>query len=141
MDRDIILIGVILFIVILVRSCFYFEKIKFIHILNHPEIIQEMEKVPLLLKIRVWYQYGRYVGNYVTEAELKEKESHIRFEWVLKAEDYAYFKHNADPKILKKVGEYLESLTSTYRTLWIKILLSKTHNKLRSNYIKQKENI
>ena len=45
------MIGVILFIVILVRSCIYFEKTKFIHIMNHPELIQEMKKIPLLLKI------------------------------------------------------------------------------------------
>ena len=124
MDKYTIMIGVILFIVILVRSCIYFEKTKFIHIMNHPELIQEMKKIPLLLKIRVWYQYGRYVGNYVTEAELEERESHIRFGWVLEAERYAYFKHLGNPKILKKVGEFLESLTYTYRTLWIKILSS-----------------
>ena len=56
--------------------------------------------------------------------ELEERESHIRFGWVLEAERYAYFKHLGNPKILKKVGEFLESLTYTYRTLWIKILSS-----------------
>lgn len=127
MDIDIIIIGVMLFVIISICLCFYFEKQKFIHIVNHPEIIQEMAKVPLLLKIRVWYQYGRYIGNYVTEAELEERESRkrVHFGWASDAMRYAYFKHNADPIILKKVQEYIESLTYTYRTIWIKILSSK----------------
>ncbi|WP_027432004.1 hypothetical protein [Lachnospira multipara] len=137
MDGYIIMIGVILLVIILVRSCIYFEKTKFIHIMNHPEMIQEMEKVSLLLKIRVWSQYGRYVGNHVNEKELRMQEELLLYRyWASDVLQSVFLKRNIDINYLKKTEEYVNSLTYTYRMLWIKILLSKTHNKLRSNYIK-----
>lgn len=115
MDRDTIMVGLILFVVMLIQIYISIEKSKFIHIMNHPEMIQEMEKVPLWLKIRVWSQYGKYVGNHITEKELEEREYCVHVNWALREMRYG----------IEYDEEFTESLMYTYRIIWIKILSSK----------------
>lgn len=118
MDRDTIMVGLIVFVVMLIQIYISIEKSKFIHIMNHPEMIQEMEKVPLWLKIRVWSQYGRYVGNHITEKELENREYCVYVNWILDTMRYGV-EYN------EEMQEFTESLMYTYRIIWIKILSSK----------------
>lgn len=126
MNETIITIGAIIVILILILIRIYLEKCKIIYIIDHPEMIQEMKKVPFWLKIIVWSQYGIHIGNHTTEEELKIREKYVKIHLFLNATKYGYPKHIEDPKILKEMQEYTESLIHTYRLIWMKILSSKT---------------
>jgi len=60
MNETIITIGAIIVILILILIRIYLEKCKIIYIIDHPEMIQEMKKVPFWLKIIVWSVWNTY---------------------------------------------------------------------------------